>query len=202
MKNFMALFLLLGALFGIAGISFAKTEILVEKNGNFTNYYAKDDPVRYAEGITRMSNSEKAALFEYAKSNPGKVKPVVFMALADYIFETDKNEALFWYFAGRVRATSDIAMCEDTSARQQLAIYPMMAPNTMQYAFENEKLVKAAVKKALAWDEANKERLHPEWACYHGMMVFMLDGEVSTKDMSEYNKIQKETRAYMRKGLK
>ena len=57
------------------------------------------------------------------------------------------------------------------------------------------------MKKALKWDEENKERIHPEWACYHGMMVFMFNGEVSTKDMSEYENVQNEMRAYMRKKL-
>ena len=179
----------------------AKTEILVEKNGNITNYYAKDDPIRYAREVQSLPDKEKAALFEYAKANPGKVKPVVYIALADYVFETNKSEALFWYFAGRIRATSDIAMCEDTSARAKVSIYPMLAPRTMEYGLEHKWLVKKVVKKALKWDEENKERIHPEWACYHGMMVFMLNGEVTTKDMSEYENVQKEMRDYMRQKL-
>ena len=201
MKNIFLALVILGVI-SFSNFVFAKTEILVEKNGRYTNYYAKDDPVRYAKSVTNLPDAKKAELFEYAKTYPDKVKPVVFMALADYIFKTDKNEALFWYFAGRIRATSDIAMCDDTSSRQQLAYYPEMATNTMNYGSQNPKQVKNAIKKALKWDETNKNRMHPQWACYHGSMVFLLNGEVTTKDMAEYEKIQKETRDYIYKGLK
>lgn len=199
MKRFLLAFLISGAIF--TNIANAKTEIITEVNGNHINHYAKDDPIRYAQSVIDMTNAEKAALFEYAKTNPGKVKPIVFIALADYIYETNKKEAVFWYYAGRARATSDIAMCEDTSTRAQVSIYPFLAPNTMEYAYYNKRLTKSMMKKALKWDEEHTERIHPEWACYHGMMVFMLDGEVSTKDMSEYENVQKEMRAHMRKNL-
>lgn len=200
MQKFL-IFIFLTILFSFINNVYAKTEILVEKNGNHTNYYAKDDPVRYGYSVTELSDSEKFKLYKYAKSNPDKVKPIVFIALADYIFKTNKEEALFWYYAGRVRATSDIAMCEDESARQQVSYYPDIAINTMMYSYNNPKLTKNAMIKALKWDEENRARINPEWACYHGSMVFKLNGEVITKDMSEYDKIQKETRDYMRKGI-
>ena len=179
----------------------ANSEVVVEKNGNITNYYAKQDPIRYAQSIVEMSPAEKKKLYKYAMANPDKVTPITYIALADYIYHTSKEDALFWYFVGRIRATEDIMMCTDESASQQVAYYPMLAEDTMSYFRELGKNASRIMAKAVDWDEQHPQRVNPKWACYHGMQVFML-GDVTTKPMSEYKKIQEDYRARVRKSLK
>ncbi len=179
-----------------------KTEVGVEKHGQVTNYYAKKDPIRYAESVIKKTDAEKKDLWDYAMKNPDKVTPITYMALADYRFAADKNDALFWYYVGSLRAYEDLHMCNDKSAWAQVQIYPMLAEKTGEYAAslsadERNKLT----EKALQWDEKHSERVNPEWACYHGMEIFT-KGKVTTKPMGEYAKIQKEFREKVRNSMR
>lgn len=185
----------------IVGIVFANSEIGVEKNGNLTNYYAKKDPVRYAQSLTQLSDKEKQKLYEYVKANPDKAYPVMYIALADYIYKTNKDDALFWYFVGRIRTYEDVMMCNDESAKQQMAYYPSMAEKTMEYFRQLGPTASKLMAKAVDWDEAHPKRINPKWTCYHGMEVFTT-GDVTIKPLSEYPKVQKEYRDYIKASLK
>ena len=192
-----------GALIAADVTDLAKnTEVGVEKHGQVTNYYAKKDPIRYAESVIKKTDAEKKGLWNYVQNNPDKVTPITYMALADYIFALgDKNDGLFWYYVGSLRAYEDLHMCDDKTAWAQVQIYPMLAPKTAEYsgtlsADERGKLT----KKALKWDEEHSKRVNPEWACYHGMEVFS-KGKVTTKPLSEYPAVQKEFREKVLKSL-
>ena len=180
---------------------FANSEIIVEKNGKVTNYYAKQDPIRYAQSIIKMSDKDKEKLYKYAKKHPNKVKPITYIALADYIYETSKEDALFWYFVGRIRSTVDVMMCTDDSNNQQIAYYPLLATKTMNFFATNDKQeVSKIMKKAIEWDIAHPKRINPKWACYHGIQIF-ITGNVTTKPMKEYKAIQDEYRSYLLDSL-
>ena len=92
-------------------------------------------------------------------------------------------------------------MCTDESASQQVAFYPMLAQDTMSYFRELGKNASRIMAKAVDWDEQHPQRVNPKWACYHGMQIF-IQGDVTTKPMSEYKKIQEDYRARVRKSLK
>ena len=179
---------------------FANDEVIVEKNGNHTNYVAKKDPVRFAMGVANLPDEEKAKLWAYVQENHDKVPATIYMALADYIYKKNKDEAIFWYMVGRIRTTQDVIMCDDESNTQQMAYYPRMAPNTLNHFSKNMRKTKAMVKKAVEWDKAHPERINPEWACYHGMNIFMY-GQVFTKPMEEYEKVKEEYRQDVLKTL-
>ena len=186
----------------ISNVVNANSEIGIEKRGNITNYYAKQDPIRYAQSIVNMTDTEKKKLFEYTMQNHDKTIPITYIALADYVYKTNKNDALFWYFVGRIRSTEDLYMCTDESARQQVAYYPMLAENTMTYfAKQDRSEASKIMAKALAWDESHPARVNPKWACYHGMEIFTT-GDVTIKPMSEYSNAINEYREYVRKSLK
>ena len=200
--KYLAVIIAAASILFTANIVIAGSEIGVEKSGNITNYYAKQDPVRYAQKITQMSDAEKEKLYKYTLANPGKTIPITYIALADYISKTNKDDGLFWYFVGRIRSYEDVSMCTDESATQQIAYYPMLAEKTMEYFGSLSKSnASKLMEKAVNWDIAHPDRVNPKWACYHGMQVFVT-GDVTIKAMSEYPKIQKEYRDYIMKSLK
>ena len=181
-------------------LAIANPEVIVEKNGNHTNYIAKKDPVRFAKGVANLPDSEKEKLWAYVQENHDKVPAVIYMALADYIYKKNKDDALFWYMVGRIRTTQDIMMCNDESNQQQMSYYPFMAQDTMQYFAKKGKRAKSIIKRAVEWDKNHPDRINPEWACYHGMEIFM-HGVVSTKPMEEYEKVKEDYRQYVLKSL-
>ena len=188
--------------FCLIGSAFAEFTIGAEQNGNITNYYAVQDPVKYAGDIIQQSDSEKKKIYEYAKSNPDKVIPITYMALADYIYKTNKSDALFWFYVGSMRAYQDLSMCTDQSVWAQISIYPMLAPNTAEYSGKvNEQTRKNLTLKALKWDEEHPNRVNPQWACYNGTGGFST-GNVTTKPMSEYTEHQKQFRENVLNSLK
>ena len=177
------------------------SDYIVEKQGNIVNYVSKQDPVRYAENIVlNKTDKEKKELLNYVMNNPEKVLPITYMALADYIYENDnKKEALFWYYVGSLRSYEDLNVCTEKSAWAQVGYYPMLAPKTAEYSgtlSDDER--NQLTEKALKWDEAHPDRVNPKWACYHGFY----DGDVTTKPIAEYLKLQKEFREKVRSSFK
>lgn len=200
-KKVIIIFLVLFVFLIAQSLTIANSEVMVEKKGNVTNYYAKQDPIRYAQAILQMKDEEKEKLYQYAKTHPEKIKPITYIALADYIFKTNKDDALFWYFVGRIRSTEDVMMCTDESNYQQIGYYPMLAEETMTYFSKKEKSESVQLmKKAIEWDEMHTKRVNPKWACYHGMQIFIM-GDVTTKPMNEYKKIQKDLRESFKKTM-
>ncbi|MBR2526439.1 hypothetical protein IKE67_08240 [bacterium] len=200
-KSFLIIFTIVFLISVFVPCVIANSEIIVEKNGSFTNYYSKQDPIRYAQEIVKMSDIDKENLYKYTMENHDKIKPITYVALADYIFQKSKEDALFWYFVGRIRSTEDVSMCTDKSNLQQIAYYPMLAEKTMEYFAKQDKSFSVNImKRALEWDETHPDRINPKWACYHGMEVF-ITGDVTIKPMSEYNKVQKDLRKNIRKTM-
>lgn len=169
---------------------YSNPEIVKEEHGNITVINVANDPIRLAQEFDELSVEEKLKLLK----NPDTMLPVYLISIADLYYSAGKKDyGLFLYLLGSLRAFQDISMCEDFTAKAQMQIYPMLASDTVKYMFtvDNKKLVKIA-KSVAKWDKEHPTRPNPVWACYHGMFAFA--GNVTTKPMSEYPKIQKKHR--------
>ena len=111
----------------------------------------------------------------------GDFVPLYYIAMADYIFEIDKEKAVFWYFIGRLRSTQDVFMCADESARAQIGIYPMFAQKTLQYASRDLNKLRCVLIRAMLWDSVHFKRQSPKWSCYHGVDAMLVEPELVSK---------------------
>ena len=189
MNNFKKVFLLLFCF--LVFVSKVQADIIEVKEGNVTNYINTEDRVyRMSQHLDTLSNAEKVKLLDDALANPASYEPIHYVALADVYFSSDKRKAALTYMIGLLRSTEDVAMCEDTSARAQLGIYPMFSPRTINYIQSLDKTALAKIKQeALDWDINHAQRVNPIWSCHHGMASFM--GDVKIKPMSEFADMQK-----------
>ena len=121
--------------------------------------------------------------------------------MADHVYKTNKYKAAIYYYFGRLRATEDISLCKDSTAKAQIAVYPQFAPKTLGYIKEQgESYAISVIEKALELDlKYSKREYDPIWPCYHGMSAFNGKPElIPEKDFAE--KIA-ETRADIQKAL-
>ena len=185
MTKFLKLTILI--LFIILSVGKLNAEIIEEKVGNVTNFINTEDRIYKMEQLLdNLSLDEQIKLLDKALANPSSYEPIYYVALADSYYKTDKDKAAVTYMIGLLRSSEDIAMCEDTSARAQIGIYPLFAPNTTAYIQSLDKRSLSNIsKQALDWDLNNPQRVNPIWACYHGMGAFM--GEVKIKDIDTYD---------------
>lgn len=157
--------------------------------------YAKNLDTSKAINLYKsFDNSEKKEFYQYLENNPGSLPPIYFVLISDSVYETDKDKAVFFYNFGKVRAKEDVYMCKDTSARQQLMIYAMMAPKTVKYMqlkSSDIDYINNISYKIIDWDNKYNNRISPVWACYHGISSF--SGKPELLPNKEFTKIQKDT---------
>ncbi len=145
------------------------------------------------QAVKNFDFYEKNEFINYIKENPDKTVPVFYIIMSDEIYKTSKDEATFWFSFGKLRAVEDVKMCKDASAGQQVAIYGMLAQNTVKYMNEKgNQYMLEQLEKAVEKDEKTPLRPEPKWACYHGISAF--SGKVDTLPQSEFENIKKETR--------
>lgn len=151
---------------------------------------------------TNLTSIELDDLVKYIEKYPEKFPPIFYMILADHIYKTDKDKAVLWYYIGKLRAYEDVMMCNDETSRSQLAGYPLLAKDTINYMSSKVTDVNFSIdilQKSLDWDESHPKRTSPIWACYHGIEAF--DHKPTLKQKSEFPKIKKEIRSQVETAI-
>lgn len=166
---------------------------------------AQDNQASTAIDMFKAFTPEEYTEFEsYLDENPDKISPFYYIAMADKVFEHDKDKAVFYYYFGKLRATEDVMMCKDTSARGQLGMYPMVAVNTLTYVrdvkMEDTQYFIDFMQKTLDWDNKYTKRVSPIWACYHGALVFTGKKPELLPD-SEFPNVQKTVQGMVQKAI-
>ena len=76
--------------------------------------YSKENQTAKAIDLYKqLSESEKNEFVALLERQPGIVPPFYFIDLADYVYKTDKDKAVFFFYFGKLRATEDVLMCKD-----------------------------------------------------------------------------------------
>lgn len=197
------LFILLISLLSLTAIGCStKPDIILTKNAKLTvDSLQNGDTEKSFYLLDLLTQKERYQVIEWMQNNPEKIAPFYYMYFADDIFANNKDEAVFWYFIGRIRATEDVQMCQDKTASAQIGVYPLLAPKTLQYmSKKNDKYHLQTIKKAIIWDEKHTRRVSPIWSCYHGLESFSQKPRLQPID--NYEKIQKQTRQGILDSLK
>ena len=173
-----------------------------KKIKNIGKIITSNNVSRSVEALAGLSQKERIELAFWTLENYEKVPPIYYIFLTDDIFTINPKKAAELYFIGRLRATEDIFMCTDETNRSQISIYPMLAPNTMEYLAQqkDKTIVNNALKNAIDWDKTHPKRVNPVWACYHGLEAY--DKIPSVKPQKDFVKIQEEMWDSIEKSLK
>lgn len=143
-----------------------------------TGVYATIDTRSSVQAINILRNGtdeDKSAVAMVIKANSDKYCPAVFFSLATYLFNIDKtDDALFWLYAGRIRAQYDIKRCTDETVVGGYEELNMSVPELLKgIQFENMEKTKEIVKKAIKWDKETPLNYDPRWIALHGMGAFL-----------------------------
>ena len=162
---------------------------------------AKKNDVKAIDIFKTLSDKEVKQFEKYLDKKPADLPPVYFLIMADKIFDTNRDKAAIYYYFGRIRATEDSHLCEDTVSRKQVSVYPKMAPRTISYISKNSNRYKLKVaEKALSLDKKYSSRFYnPIWACSYGLGAFGKKPELIPKNEQFY--MIQEVRDKIKKSL-
>lgn len=126
---------------------------------------------------------------------PGAYQPPVLYALSKQLFAEDKrDDALYWFYLGQLRARSDANKALDPSATSAVsALNEKYGPAINRYAFQNVPKLKSAVSRAISTDASEGRSYDPRWIALHGMDAFS-QSKVRFKPRSDWTAIDRTTR--------
>ena len=160
--------------------------------------------------LISSDRSTKTKAIDQVKASPGKVAPPALYSMSNEMFRLDqKDEALFWFYLGQLRARSDANKTNDVSARQAVGVLnSQYGPLINQYAFRNTKVnykkaladIKSLATKVVDWDRKHPREYDPRWISLHGMGAF-LDNKVEFEPKERWEKINEQTRINYLKDL-
>ncbi|MCB0375557.1 MAG: hypothetical protein KDD04_06530, partial [Sinomicrobium sp.] len=147
--------------------------------------------------------------------NAENYAPPVFYLMSFALFEDDqKDDAMFWFYAGQLRGRYDANRCADKSAGAAISeLNAQFGPAINRYAFQNLDKLEEIVSKVLHWDRITPHNYDHRWINLHGMeaMVSLLEiqeGKTTTEDIvmsrpeSEWEEIFRQTQETYLTGFK
>ena len=138
--------------------------------------------------------AKKHAAIERVKSHPENYAPPALFVLSAVLFrDGKKDEAVFWFYAGQLRAVFDAKRCADVSARGAPTVLTQnYGPSITEYAFKNKKRLKETIVKVVAWDRKMPHNYDHRWINLESMDV-MIDalGEDGDKTSSNRTSLPK-----------
>jgi hypothetical protein len=121
--------------------------------------------------LTRGSAGEKQKTAERIEARPEDFAPPVFYALSRVLFDRGrKDEAMFWFYAGQLRARFDANRCADISATEAVAVLNReYGPVINQYAFKDIAKLEELIPRVVEWDRKTPYSYDHRWINLHGM---------------------------------
>lgn len=130
-------------------------------------------------------------------ANSENFAPPVLYTLSSVLFEQGKkDEAMFWFYAGQLRARIDANICADKSARAAIDVLNQkFGPAINKYSFQNLSLLTNTVERVITWEENTPCHYDRRWINLHGMNA-MNDDTNSTLSAppEQWETIRKRTR--------
>jgi len=163
------LFCLAGGMF-LAGCLETENVVIIEPTGP----YALIDTQASIAALNAIEKRQKATI-EQIRQNPGSYQPPVLYALADYLFRTgEKDEAMFFFYLGQLRARSDANKSLDPSAAAGVdQLNEAVGPPINTYAFQDIPRLRAVVERVVADDAKLPRDYDPRWIALHGADAYI-----------------------------
>lgn len=136
--------------------------------------YATIDTRLTVEAMAAINSGDAAAAraaIEAFAAAPERYAPPMFYLVSNVLMQADMPEpAMFWFYAGQLRATIDAALCLDASAREARSVLNERYGGIInRYAFAHLDQLKQIVPKVVAWDKATSRAYDQRWINLHGM---------------------------------
>ena len=135
------------------------------------------------------------------RSGPQRFAPPALYALAHTLFGRDeRDEAVFWYHAGQLRARFDVERSADPTVADVLTLLRRQYGGPInRYSFTVAELaaLRDAVHRAVEWDATTPFRYDHRWVNLHGLRAFRdLGPSVAfSRPRSEWGAIAEQVRA-------
>ena len=144
-----------------------------------------------------IRDEKRLAVISAIRNRPEDFAPPVFYVLSSVLFEqNNKDEAVFWFYAGQLRGRIDANICADKSARSAVsALNQKFGAPINQYSFANMSLLTNTVERVLAWEENTPCRYDRRWINLHGMAAMNAETNAPLSAPKEqWEIIRKQTR--------
>ncbi|OLT13415.1 hypothetical protein BJF78_03670 [Pseudonocardia sp. CNS-139] len=136
---------------------------------------------------------------------PELFAPPVLCALAAELFARDRrDDAVFWYHAGQVRARFDANRCADPTAGSAVAVLrERFGAPINRYAFTDRANLRTLVERAVQWDATTPHDYDHRWINLHGMGAFtaVAGGAGLSRPEEEWADVAARTRAEYLRGM-
>ncbi len=118
---------------------------------------------------------ERKIAIEIVTDKPDTFAPPAFFALSHALFGLGHNdEAVFWFYAGQLRARYDANRCADVSARSAVtALAQQHGAEINQYAFTNLPKLQTIVAQVIEFDRKTPHNYDNRWINLHGLNATM-----------------------------
>lgn len=135
--------------------------------------------------------------------NPELYNPTVFYKLSEILFlQGKKDDAMFWFYAGQLRARYDANRCADETARSAVSVLnENYGPQINKYAFEDLDKFEKIMSKVIEFDKNTKHLYDQRWINLHGMGAMMdelgdkkAQSRIQSLPIDEWAKIAEKTR--------
>jgi tetratricopeptide (TPR) repeat protein len=141
--------------------------------------FVKIDVTASNEILRSLLNTDPTAQQQALKevlAAPNAYAPPALYATANAMFQLGKeDEALFWYYLGLLRATSDAYKYKSPDGSVQDAVYLLNKkfgpPFQEMFRTDWQKTI-AIVEKVIAWDRQNARAYNPKWIALAGTDAF------------------------------
>jgi hypothetical protein len=161
------------------------------------------------EKLKSTTGHENDTLIQDIEKNSGNYAPPVFYSLATVLYnQGDKDDAIFWFNAGRLRADFDAMRCTDVSARDAVRVLTMGIPVELRKSqFDDIPKLTVIANKVIQWDATTPHNYEYRWINLHGLdaMQSGLGGPATGKPLSvpqeTWDALSQQNRDQYRKSL-
>lgn len=154
---------------GIGANSHAET-IMLKPQGEYASIDTRL-AVKTMRDLAQGTDAVRAQTVREVVAAPQNYAPPVFYVLSSLLFKAGlKDDAVFWFYAGQLRARFDANRCNDASARSAVsALNEQYGAPINEYAFQDTDKLLTQVEKVVAWDRATPHEYDQRWINLSGM---------------------------------
>lgn len=162
------------------------------------------------ERLSVAEGDARAAAAAEVEASPARFNPEVFYLVAlVHIADDRPQDAMFWFYAGQLRARFDANRCADELAGTYVnRLNEHIGPPINQYAFQHLDQLEATVTRVLEFDRTTPHSYDPRWINAHtpaamtaAMTGETLDPTTMSKPEAEWPAIAERTRTEYEKGF-
>lgn len=130
-----------------------------------------DRPSDFADGATkevlgRLAGGEtrESAIRDITTAPDGYAPPVLYEVASALFADGRKDEAMFWFYLGQLRARSDSNKLNDASGQRTVAVFNERHGSRInRHAFKDLNKLRKVVGDVIAWDRTHQRTYDPRW---------------------------------------